>query len=231
MRHKDLIGTDTNLLSDLACFIAGQPPSCTGIIYCHTKAACDELSSSLAALGLRARSYHAGLTPKTRIQVQTEWMSGAITVVCATVAFGMGIDKGNVRFVVHHSVPKSLEAYYQETGRAGRDGADSEVLRAQFTCFSSTKVQTLTSKWRRREALLYYHEQDISMHRFMIQKGCDEGFISQDRMQVMLSTPSIRPQATTLSGLQLLLYEALNDGFISQECMQVMLSTPSSLCV
>jgi bloom syndrome protein len=127
VRHKDLIGTDTNLLSDLACFIAGQPPSCTGIIYCHTKAACDELSSSLAALGLRARSYHAGLTPKTRIQVQTEWMSGAITVVCATVAFGMGIDKGNVRFVVHHSVPKSLEAYYQETGRAGRDGADSEV--------------------------------------------------------------------------------------------------------
>jgi ATP-dependent DNA helicase Q5 len=94
------------LLSDLACFIAGQPPLCTGIVYCQTKAACDDLATSLAALGLRVRSYHAGLKAKERLQVQSEWMSGDITVVCATVAFGMGIDKGNVRFVVHHSVPK-----------------------------------------------------------------------------------------------------------------------------
>jgi len=110
VRHKELVGSDTDLLADLACFIAGQPPSCTGIIYCHTKAACDDLASRLSQLGLRARAYHAGLKPKDRVQVQTEWMRGAVTVVCATVAFGMGIDKGNVRFVVHHSVPKYVSS-------------------------------------------------------------------------------------------------------------------------
>ena len=111
VRHKELVGSDTDLLADLACFIAGQPPSCTGIIYCHTKAACDELASRLSQLGLRARAYHAGLKPKDRVQVQTEWMRGAVTVVCATVAFGMGIDKGDVRFVVHHSVPKYVSSH------------------------------------------------------------------------------------------------------------------------
>lgn len=163
VRHKELIGHENAVLSDLACFIAGQPSSCTGIVYCQTKAACDELAASLATLGLRTRPYHSGLTPKNRIEVQTKWMSGEVTVVCATVAFGMGIDKPDVRFVVHHSVPKSLEAYYQETGRAGRDGVDSE-------------------------ALLYYSDQDVSTHRFMIQKGCEDGYVSQDRMQTMLSS-------------------------------------------
>jgi RecQ family ATP-dependent DNA helicase len=110
VRHKELIGSDTDLLADLACFIAGQPPSCTGIVYCHTKAACDELASRLSQLGLRARSYHAGLKAKDRVQVQTEWMRGAVTVVCATVAFGMVFDKGDVRFVVHHSVPKYVRS-------------------------------------------------------------------------------------------------------------------------
>jgi len=112
VRHKELIGPSSALLSDLACFIAGQPPSCTGIVYCQTKVACDDLASSLSALGMRARAYHAGLKPKDRIQVQNDWMSGAVTVVCATVAFGMGIDKADVRFVVHHSVPRSFSLYY-----------------------------------------------------------------------------------------------------------------------
>ena len=163
VRHKELIGHENALLSDLACFIARQPVSCTGIVYCNTKAACDELAASLTTLGLRARPYHSGLTPKNRVEVQTKWMSGEVTVVCATVAFGMGIDKPDVRFVVHHSVPKSLESYYQETGRAGRDGLDSE-------------------------ALLYYSDQDVSTHRFMIHKGCDDGYISEDRAQTMLNS-------------------------------------------
>jgi len=163
VRHKELVGHETALLADLACFIAGQPASCTGIVYCQTKAACDELAASLAALGICARPYHSGLTPKTRIEVQTKWMSGEVTVVCATVAFGMGIDKPDVRFVVHHSVPKSLEAYYQETGRAGRDGLDSE-------------------------ALLYYADQDVSTHRFMIHKGREDGYISEERAQTMLNS-------------------------------------------
>ena len=100
---------------------AGQ----TGIVYCLKRDTCEALAAALAAAGLPARAYHAGLAPAQRSDVQTLWKTDAVRVVVATVAFGMGIDKPDVRFVVHYDLPRSLEGFYQESGRAGRDGRPS----------------------------------------------------------------------------------------------------------
>ena len=99
-----------------------------GIVYCASRKAAESVADSLRDSGVDARPYHAGLSDQERSRNQEAFVRDKVQVICATVAFGMGIDKPNVRFVIHHDLPKNIEGYYQETGRAGRDGLASECV-------------------------------------------------------------------------------------------------------
>ncbi|KAF1355724.1 hypothetical protein EJ07DRAFT_131434 [Lizonia empirigonia] len=134
----------------------------SGIIYCLSRKNCEDVAKKLTDLGVRAFHYHAGMAADERSDVQKKWQSNEYHVIVATIAFGMGIDKADVRYVIHHTMPKSLEGYYQETGRAGRDGKRSD-------CF------------------LYYQFADTRMLRKMIDEG--EGSREQkQRLHDMLRT-------------------------------------------
>ena len=108
-------------------FLRARPKE-SGIVYCLSRKGAESVAERLSENGIRAKPYHAGLTPKERSQHQELFLRDDVRVVCATIAFGMGINKPNVRFVVHYDLPKNIEGYYQETGRAGRDGLPGECV-------------------------------------------------------------------------------------------------------
>ena len=117
--------------------IARHPGKC-GIIYCNSRAGAEKLAARLQAIGVSADHYHAKLDPADRNRVQDDFIQGKLHVICATIAFGMGIDKSDVRFVIHYNLPGTVEGYYQEIGRAGRDGAPAETV----LFYSYADVQT-----------------------------------------------------------------------------------------
>jgi len=108
-------------------FIKKRPQE-SGIVYCLSRKGAEGLASNLCADGIKAKPYHAGLEPSQRSKNQELFLRDEARVICATIAFGMGINKPNVRFVIHYDLPKNIESYYQETGRAGRDGLPSDCL-------------------------------------------------------------------------------------------------------
>ncbi|MEP7234641.1 MAG: DNA helicase RecQ [Ignavibacteriota bacterium] len=143
----------------------------SGIIYCFSKKSTDALAAALCEKGYKALAYHAGLDGKIRTKNQESFVKDECDIICATIAFGMGIDKSNVRFVVHYDLPKSMAGYYQETGRAGRDGLDSECL-LFFSYGDKRKIEYFFAEIQNERELRQAQEELDNMLRYAESRTC-----------------------------------------------------------
>ena len=189
VRYK---GKAKDVLDSIANTINTSYRNQSGIIYCLSRQNCENIAEKLSKeCGIKAHHYHAGMDPKEKQSIQKQWQAGRYHVIVATIAFGMGIDKSDVRFVIHHTIPKSLEGYYQETGRAGRDG-------------------------KRSGCYLYYGYQDTSALKRMIDDG-EGSWEQKERQRKMLrNVVQFCENKSDCRRVQVLNY--FNESFNREEC-------------
>jgi len=180
-----------DVLDDIVRLIKEEHAGQTGIIYCFSKKNCEDTAKALReGHGIQADHYHAALKPEEKAKVQKAWQAGKCHVIVATIAFGMGIDKPNVRFVIHHTIPKSLEGYYQETGRAGRDQHESACY-LYYNYGDVTKIQRMIDDgegdWEQKKrqrtmlrAMVHYCENHCDCRRVQILQYFNESFQPDD---------------------------------------------------
>lgn len=185
-------GKAKEVLDSMANIINTNYKSQTGIIYCLSKKNCESIAEKLRdQYNITAHHYHAGMEPEEKKRVQKKWQEGNFHVIVATIAFGMGIDKPDVRFVIHHTIPKSLEGYYQETGRAGRDG-------------------------KRSGCYMFYGYQDTSMIKRMIDDGEGSWDQKERQRQMLRMVIQFCENKSDCRRVQVLSY--FNEAFNKEDC-------------
>ncbi|KAI0713295.1 ATP-dependent RNA helicase [Earliella scabrosa] len=156
-------------LAEIAEYIKTNHKTETGIIYCTSRNNCEDVAKTLREIyGLQARHYHAQMDPRDRERVQKEWYRGDVLIIVATIAFGMGIDKANVRYVIHYTLPSTLANYYQETGRAGRDGQLAKCILYYSYNDVSTRLEMIRKEDKAEEEKRWQAEDLMCVVRYCV---------------------------------------------------------------